>query len=509
MTALPSRKAPARTSAVRQPSKAGDLVIVGKDVLELLSSAMYLDPLSIYREYVQNAADAIDEARANGLLGQDQPGRVEIEIDAGARTVRVRDNGAGIPCDEAAARLLSIGGSLKRGTAARGFRGVGRLAGLAYCKQLIFRTRAAGDGDVVELRWDCMRLKAALRQVGVDDDLPGVIDQIVSFERVPAASDCPPHFFEVELRDLVRHHRRDALINEDMIAEYLAEVAPVPFDATFALGEKLKGHVAPHVRMGELEIHVGGLEPVRRPHRDVFPASELATGAFSEPEILTFYGRDGQISAVGWIAHHAYLGALPSRSKIKGLRLRCGNVQIGGGEVLQDVFAEPRFNSWTVGEIHVLDPRIVPNARRDHFEQNVHYADLTAQLEPLARSLAKRCRMASLERNAVKAVVRSLSPLASPAVTSTVGLPVIDSMKTCLASMTAFARRFAPPAERVQLLQDLNSAHASLVSSAALTPQERGSQLITSLLNSGELSAEDVVSITSGWKSAQPPRERS
>ena len=33
---------------------------IGKDILELLSSSMYVDPLSIYPEYVQNAADAID-----------------------------------------------------------------------------------------------------------------------------------------------------------------------------------------------------------------------------------------------------------------------------------------------------------------------------------------------------------------------------------------------------------------------------------------------------------------
>ncbi len=43
-----------------------DMITIGKDVLELLSSAMYVDPLTIYREYVQNAADAIDEIRANG-----------------------------------------------------------------------------------------------------------------------------------------------------------------------------------------------------------------------------------------------------------------------------------------------------------------------------------------------------------------------------------------------------------------------------------------------------------
>ena len=38
-------------------------IIVGKDILELLSSSMYVDPLTIYCEYIQNAADALDDAK--------------------------------------------------------------------------------------------------------------------------------------------------------------------------------------------------------------------------------------------------------------------------------------------------------------------------------------------------------------------------------------------------------------------------------------------------------------
>ena len=41
-------------------------IVIGKDVLELVSSAMYIDPMTVYREYIQNAADAVDAARAAG-----------------------------------------------------------------------------------------------------------------------------------------------------------------------------------------------------------------------------------------------------------------------------------------------------------------------------------------------------------------------------------------------------------------------------------------------------------
>src|SRR5207247_2042355 len=88
-----------------------------------------------------------------------------------------------------------------------------------------------------------------------------------------------------------------------------------------------------------------------------------------------------------WIAtYHSYLGALPPRARIGGLRLRCGDIQVGGASIVEDVFAEPRFNAWCVGELHVIDDRIVPNGRRDHFEQNAHLYNLLNQLGPLARS---------------------------------------------------------------------------------------------------------------------------
>ena len=70
--------------------------LIGKDVLELLSSAMYIDPLSIYREYVQNAADAIDEAIGGGLLGGNDKGRIDIAINPQERRIRIRDNGTGL-----------------------------------------------------------------------------------------------------------------------------------------------------------------------------------------------------------------------------------------------------------------------------------------------------------------------------------------------------------------------------------------------------------------------------
>ena len=78
--------------------------VIGKDVLELLSSSMYINPLAIFREYVQNSADSIDEAVGLGLLRSQKEGRVEINIDPQERSVTIRDNGTGIPRSQFATR---------------------------------------------------------------------------------------------------------------------------------------------------------------------------------------------------------------------------------------------------------------------------------------------------------------------------------------------------------------------------------------------------------------------
>jgi hypothetical protein len=379
-----------------------DSIIVGKDILEVLSSAMYVEPLAIYREYIQNAADAIDEARRTGILSPHEAGAVEIDLDLEKRTATIRDNGTGIPAAEFESRMTSFGASAKRGTSARGFRGVGRLSGLAYCQELIFRTRSAGESHVSELRWDCRKAKTLLRSADFSGDLAAVVAQSVQARKVNGKNSLE-HFFEVVLRGVPRY-RNDWLLNPAMIEDYLSQVAPLPFAPQF----KYAGEIT-----AMLEKHVGTSISLRiarndgasfRPHRDTF---EVFGGqdTFQELQPIQIPGSDGGTAAIGWILHHGYKGAVQNPG-LKGLRLRSGNIQVGGNELLEDLFAEPRFNSWCIGEIHVVDQRIIPNGRRDHYEQNVHYTNLINQLSPLAREISTRCRQSSIRRNWLRQVER-------------------------------------------------------------------------------------------------------
>lgn len=374
-----------------------DPIVVGKDILEILSSAMYVDPLAIYREYIQNSADAIDDARQTGILPHNSPGTVAIDIDLDKRTVKIRDNGTGVPLQEFDTRMTSFGASAKRGKKARGFRGVGRLSGLGYCQELLFRARAHGESRVSELKWDCRKAKSLLRAPDFTGDLSDIVAQSVQVRRVDGRT-WPDHFFEVELRGVPRL-RNDWLLNPAVIEEYLSQVAPVPFAPQFRFGPDISAILSDHVALTNISLTVSGnTQPTFRPHRDCFDVSG-GSDKFHELQSINIPTADGNgTAAIGWVLHHGYKGAVPQRT-LKGLRLRSGNIQVGTSSILEDLFVETRFNSWCVGEIHVIDSRIIPNGRRDHYEHNVHYINLLNQLGPIAREISTRCRQSSIRRN--------------------------------------------------------------------------------------------------------------
>lgn len=374
-------------------------ILLGVDIVELVSSSMYVEPLTAYREYVQNSADAIDDARAEGLLTNSH-GRIDIVVDPATRTARIRDNGIGLRGAEFLRRLTAFGGSDKRGTAHRGFRGVGRLAAVGYCQELIFRSRTAADEPVHELRWDCRLLKSLLRSRDYKGSLSDAVRSATS-HRTRRAQDHLARFFEVELRGVLRLGKDD-LVNESAIRNYLGQVAPVPFAPSFRFREQLDEFLGDLPSRADLHIFVNGVGPVYRLHGEAVSMRQGLISKVTEPVLLSIPGVDGGVAAKGWVLHHEYLGAIPRDLGVRGLRLRSGNIQVGDDAVLDQTFAEPRFNAWAVGEFHILDTRIVPNGRRDQYEHSVHFTNVLNQISPVAREISSRCRSRSEYRQLLK-----------------------------------------------------------------------------------------------------------
>ena len=116
---------------------------IGSYVLETLTTGMYAESRNALREYVQNSFDAIRAAIRSKVIKQSE-GRIEITLPDD-NTLNIKDNGTGLSAVSALGTLTAIGLSKKARHQDAGFRGIGRLAGIAFCNTLSFRTKAAGE----------------------------------------------------------------------------------------------------------------------------------------------------------------------------------------------------------------------------------------------------------------------------------------------------------------------------------------------------------------------------
>ena len=364
--------------------------VIGTGIFGLVTTAMYDNPLAIYREYIQNSADAIA-----GMAAPTE-GKIEIMIDLSERRVKIWDNGPGLSNDDAPKQLVPIGRSNKQMGSDRGFRGIGRLAGLAFAETVTFTTRARRDELVTRVTWNRSCLTSGTAGVG---EIEEVVRDCVNVENLPGPG-YPDHFFEVEVRGVARH-AAGSLLNRDAVRSYVSEVCPVPMAAAFPYALRVEDLSRPNVPLMSLDITLDGdTEPVRRPYGETIQLSTNREDRFTEFEEVRIPSVDHiQDAAVGWIAHSSYLGAIPKGTYIRGIRARVGNIQIGDETVFDSLYSEERFNRWCVGELHILDHRIVPNARRDYFEPGPHLRNLENHLLPILRGIGERCRAASAARN--------------------------------------------------------------------------------------------------------------
>ena len=370
----------------------GPGVTVGPSILGLVTSGIYDDPLAIYREYIQNAVDEL--SRQNGVEG-----KVEITVDPRQKRVSICDDGPGLTYQECLEDLVPISQSRKCLGRDRGFRGIGRLSALAFAESVTFLTRACVGDPVTRVVWSRTRLgdprnSLQAAEIGFQDWVNvGILD----------GHDYPEHFFRVEI-DGVSRHAAGVLLNREAVRGYISEVCPVPLAQDFPFSKNVQEIFPPQQSPYSLRVTLDGEEqPVLRQYGSAIALAGDKEDHYSEfEEVRVPSVDDTGDAAVGWIAHSSYLGAIPKGNRIRGIRVRLGNIQIGDERVFDHLFEEERFNRWCVGEVHVLDSRIIPNGRRDYFERNPHLRNLENHLAPIFGQITARCRSASSNRNREK-----------------------------------------------------------------------------------------------------------
>lgn len=374
---------------------------VGKYTLESLTTGMYSDPKIIYREYIQNSVDALETAVQANLL-EPQSMRIDIVVDEENSYISVRDNGTGIKSETAVSTLMNIGSSQKRHSNNRGFRGIGRLGGMSYCNRLVFTTSAENETVKIIVEFDCKKLRQLLVPGANEDmDLATVLSTVTTVRREDEKKE--RHYFSVELFDVSGF---SDLLNIETATSYISQVAPLPYKSRrFVYSPDLHRFLSESgYDIEEFPIFIGKssneLEPVYKPNRHRYHSDRNKKKNDEILALRTFsVVIDDELYALGWYGVCNWLGSL-SEHEISGVRVRKGNILIGDNHTLNGIFKEARFNGWTQGELFVVTDKLIPNARRDDFEQNEAYFKLMDALKDgIGSEITKAIQEASSLRN--------------------------------------------------------------------------------------------------------------
>lgn len=362
----------------------------GGFILETLTVGMYGEARNAIREYIQNSFDSIQRARDLKLHAADG-GQITVTMATNKKSLIIRDDGAGLPAKSAIATLTRVGASTKNHARNAGFRGIGRLAGIVFCDKLTFITKAKGERQQTRVVFDAKAMRAAMSPakgstVSAEDLMKTHVRPYQERSTKPAG-----HFFEVRIEGL--RDAPDECTSPKEMRDFLSQVAPVPYPDDFPYREDLrKAASRADIPIEEVKISIVSgtrTHEVRKVYgsRYEFDGGEIG---LSDKEIRQ--SPTGRWWA--WIGKKTESGAYTD-AKVRGLRIRVRNIQIDGAELFRDIFKEVaksqiRFQDYFLGEIFVKPTALVPNARRDGFEEDAAWRSVKKELGVVAKDLGSQ-----------------------------------------------------------------------------------------------------------------------
>lgn len=194
-----------------------------------------------------------------------------------------------------------------------------------------------------------------------------MLNEIYKFEYKTDKSIISEHWFKVELIDVNKENTE--LLNSDKVKEYLSFTAPLPYQNTFIFQTEVHKHAKEiGYKIDEYKIKLNGGDIFKK-YKTYFKTQKGEDDIF-DVEFKDFYDENGNLMMWLWFGLSQFKGVIKPECKMRGLRLRKENIQIGNEDALQKLFKEDRGQHYFVGELFAVSKELIPNSQRDYFNEN-------------------------------------------------------------------------------------------------------------------------------------------
>uniref|UniRef100_C6DYA8 ATP-binding protein n=1 Tax=Geobacter sp. (strain M21) TaxID=443144 RepID=C6DYA8_GEOSM len=214
-------------------------IFIGKSLLETITSALYENPIILFREYVQNSADAYKKAKNDGYASIDDFD-INIKIDKSNACITITDNGYGIyTTADFEKKMINIAMSDKLDRSQYiGFRGIGRLSAMPFCNSLEFVNKKKGSAQLDKCKWDGSKYRNLLNSDATD--LQSFFDIVKSIVEVSSeASDgaIDDHYFKVIIKGYSPEIAE--VIESANFKQRLKKMLPLKYSDNFKASQKI------------------------------------------------------------------------------------------------------------------------------------------------------------------------------------------------------------------------------------------------------------------------------
>ena len=359
-------------------------IVVGRNLLETLTSALYEDPIVLFREYVQNSLDAYNKAVRDdsSLLNPDF--KVTIDIYPEEQTINVRDNGYGIESSTAFRKAMLGFGDSEKTDRSRfiGFRGIGRLSGLPFCTTLRFKNKICGTSNIDVCTWAGARYRDLLNTEDVKT-FQETVDEIVEITN-EYDDDINAHYFEVQIIGYGAELKEDVIENSNF-EQRLRKMLPIKYSDSFSRSEEIekKYYEFMKEKLSDFmcSVFLNGNE-LRKEYTD--QNNVLDSGIVFIP----IKEKDGPNKKPGdkigllWFTFNKKPVAVKDDS-CYGIMIRSKNVLMGDNDSFADLCSNSKKYVATYtelaatlrgvyGELLINSPTLRDNARREWFKTDEH-----------------------------------------------------------------------------------------------------------------------------------------
>lgn len=337
---------------------------IGKDQMRQYMGGLYENSMVVYREYLQNACDAVEQALEAGLIPNRKQANIAVVIDQFNKCITIEDVGIGIDRKNIGPYLVDVASSQKFNKRLVGRHGIGRLNGANYCDKIIYETSAEGEPIKSTLVWDVKLAKELCADDSVDMDTTEIIDRVTYLE--PEKQEEPEkHYCKVTLVNVSDPH----LMDEKAVKEYIAGIVSVAYSLEFRENMLMpalvldanKKYSGKFNSLWTYEVTVNG-SPIEKTYQSEYDGKQIGI-----MQCFTLVDDKTQEElAWGWYALNKtaeQLNDLP----FSFLRARHHNFQIGADELLNG-YHYGVGAKYVIGELHVTHRDINPTATRDGFE---------------------------------------------------------------------------------------------------------------------------------------------